>query len=142
MFKILRVFSALALVLGALGCDGVSRVHELPPRHPASEADDTAGVAEAEPAPFYAEPPASSEPGYAEGSRPPPAAAPAAPYGYDGNGSGRAAQKSAGGAGWDRDDARARSPEPESSWGRPREPRNERPGLATHWGETRFSPSR
>lgn len=143
MSKILRVFSALALLVGALGCDGVSRVHELPARHPASEADDTSGGSEPEleSAPSYAEPPASSEPelGALPSSRPPPAA----PRSYDGSGSGTASKKSAQGRGWDGDDARTQgSPEAESSWDRPRERRNERPGLATHWGETRFSPSR
>jgi len=146
MCKILRVFSALVFVLGALGCDGVSRVHELPPRHPASEADDTAGELEQEvdPAAPYAEPPAPSEDlGAREGWSAPPAAAPAAPRRYEDPGVGAAAKKSAGGPGWDGDEARARgSRDAESSWGRPREPRPERPGLATHWGETRFSPAR
>jgi hypothetical protein len=146
MSKILRVFSALVFVVGALGCDGVSRVHELPPRHPATESDDTGDVAEqeVEPAPSYAEPPASSEYDFEapQGSRPPPAAAPAAPRRYDGTGSGAAAKKSTGGPGWDGDEERARSADADSRWSQPREPRNERPGLATHWGETRFSPSR
>jgi len=140
MSKILRVFSALALIFGALACDGVSRVHELPPRNAASEADDTRGASEQqlEPAPSYAEPsyaeppyaepPASSEGevGALESSRPS-AAAPAAPRRSDASGSGALAKRSAEARGWDGDEARAR---------------NERPGLATHWGETRFSPSR
>lgn len=142
------VLSLLVLVLGA--CQG-SRVHETPaPSYP-----DTTNSTPAEPryepshgAPSrggtnYDEPaPATPSSGAGDGYAAAPAAA--APR----------AERESSAPGWDRAEPRARGPSlgagraaPQSkratrgdsrSWSE----REERPGLATHWGENRYSPAR
>ncbi|HTV21256.1 MAG TPA: hypothetical protein VMG12_21365 [Polyangiaceae bacterium] len=139
-----RRLAHLLLLLLAFGCQGRGRVHEAQPAsYPdaqPSEAPQTAPFASpSEPAPLGED----DSDGYA--APPPPVGSPLTPELED-----RAAPKSAaraegvGSLGSGRaTDAPARQRGAERS--RPISPRpvpEERPGLATHWGETRYSPAR
>ena len=132
-----RPFQLLVL-LRAVACQGRGRVHEAPPAsYPDAdpiEVPASPPPAESEPSPSeggYAEPPApsgrSSAPELEERS----AAAEARPESAASLGRGSATTEAPA---RQRDDYRSRlskRPDPE-----------ERPGLATHWGESRYSPAR
>lgn len=131
-----RLARLLALLI-ALGCQSRGGVREAPP---ATYPDPV--PLEAPASPPFADEPAPSDDGYAEppGSAPPapasehdePAPQRAAPAESGAVKRGAAAPKSAASPlDARRESSRARRPVPE-----------ERPGLATHWGEYRYSPAR
>lgn len=133
-----RRFLELLLLLLAVACQGRGRVHEAPP----------ASYPDAEPVEAPASPPPASEPspnvdGYAE----PPTASgsPGAPELEERSAAGEARPESAASLGRGRatTDAPARQRDDYRSGPLSKRPiPEERPGLATHWGETRYSPAR
>ncbi len=152
MRKLVAVLSAVWLVLG-LGCESGGLL-DPPPRHPDGETvqqrDDSPGGRFAQPPPGEAErddvhgeerdlpEPHAPAPSAAVPPAPsraaPPASEEAAPT-YGGLGSAKSKSGSSP------DDAQARSSSRGAGAPLQREPRRERPGLATHWGETRHSPA-
>jgi len=133
-----RLVQLLVLLL-AVACQGRGRVHEAPPAsYPDAdpiEAPASLPPAESEPSPGehgYAEPPASSGSPSAPELEERSAAADAKPESTASLGRGQATTDAPA---RQRDDYRSgplsKRPLPE-----------ERPGLATHWGETRYSPAR
>lgn len=140
----LRYLSLALALLALLHCQGRGRVHEAPPAtypgagHAPSDVDREPG-APAPPAPEAsgAAPPPRDDPGYA---RPPgfPEAEAAPPPAAESSASGRFDSGSRGAAARSRR-APTRSEERRQSWA---DRELDRPGLATHWGETRYSPTR
>ena len=153
-----NVFAALSVLLLALGCacGGGGRGNDPPPRHPDGDYEPVQREAPGEsPAgdDRFAQPPAGveaeeraprseasdQEPAPAPSSVPGRPAAPGASgWGWGGLGDGDAAEKGA---------PRARRADgagsaAERSRAPMQEPPRDRPGLATHWGETRYSPAR
>ena len=165
MRKLFAAVSVLLLALGLSACSGCGHNLDAPPRHPEGELESRPAPSAAEPSDGrFAQPPAGAdeeraEPGDDQGAAPydsqpeaeadrrmeaePPAAPPASsapaapPAAAPGWGGGERAEKRASGAAADSYDSAARSR------GAPLEEarKPERPGLATHWGETRYSPT-
>jgi len=151
-----NVFAALSVLLLALGlaCGGGGRSNDPPPRHPDGGRESAQREAPSESTPGddrFAPPPGVEAEGRAakseagdEDSAPAASAVPGAPEpaapetrGWGGLGSdaaekGAPSARRADGAGSAAERSRAPMMEP---------PRD-RPGLATHWGETRYSPAR
>jgi hypothetical protein len=132
MRSILRGLLSALFALCLYSCQGHGRVHEAPPpsypdREAPAPSDDEGRYAPAPPAmpeQGYATPPASAEP-EAAAAPPPTARDSSAAQPLEGRGWGRGAPA-----------RKAPSAERSRAW------REERPGLATHWGEARYSPTR
>lgn len=132
MRSILKTLLSALLALQLCSCQGQGRVHEAPPpSYPEATPSDEGRFAQPPPS-------APSSGDYSSpAARAPEAEAPGrAPYPHpQSSGSAESADDSA----WRRG-APAREAAPRSE--RSRAWREERPGLATHWGETRYSPTR
>ena len=131
MRSILKTLLSALLALQLCSCQGQGRVHEAPPpSYPDAAPSDEGRFAHPPPsAPTpgdYATPPA--------GASEPEAAAAPSPYAQESR-----SAESSDGSGWGRG-APARKAAPRAD--RSRSWREERPGLATHWGEARYSPTR
>lgn len=150
MRKLVAVLSVVWLACG-FGCESGGLL-DPPPRHPDGESDQRRS--DGEPTGRFAQPPSGLEgrddeqasAGEAEPLALPPVTAPpsaAAPSPY-GGGLGSAAkpksERSADAA--ESGAARRSSASAGAPLQRPEEPSRERSGLATHWGETRYSPTR
>ena len=142
MRHILRILISALIALCLPSCQGRGQVHEAaPPRYPDTpsahtetpesapgwEGEDRSSESET-----YAEPPAAT-PGWDESRA---SSAPEARAGASG------ASPSARDGDW-ASSSRSRRPAPSKGDHRPHAKRapEERPGLATHWGETRYSPA-
>lgn len=131
MRSILKTLLSALLALQLCSCQGQGRVHEAPPpNHPEAAPSDEGRFAypppSAPPRGDYATPPA--------GTSEPEAAAAPSPYPRESR-----SAESSDDSGWG-SGAPARKAAPRSD--RSRSWREERPGLATHWGEARYSPTR
>lgn len=133
------IFQSLLSALAALflcSCQGHGRVHEAPPpSYPEREAPPPSDDGLLRPPPPAAASPGYATPPAAPSYEPEAAAAPSpAPSSRDSS-----AAESLEGRGWGSGPL-ARKAVPRGD--RPRAWREERPGLATHWGESRYSPTR
>lgn len=147
MRKLVAVLSVVWLACG-LGCESGGLL-DPPPRHPDGEAEWQGSDA---PSGRFAQPPSelgAQEEGRSAAERPtpsapsaPPPASSTQPSPHHGGGIGSTAKPRSGRA----DDAEASAAVRGSASSgaplhRPEEPSRERSGLATHWGETRYSPA-
>jgi hypothetical protein len=165
MRKLFAAVSVLLLALGLSACSGCGHNLDVPPRHPDGELESSPAPSAAEHGDGrFAQPPAGADEERAESgddkgaapydsapaaeadrrwqaeppAAPPASSAPSAPAPAPGWGGAGRAETSASGAAADTSDraaARSRAAPLEEA----RKP--ERPGLATHWGETRYSPT-
>jgi hypothetical protein len=142
-----NVFAALSVLLLALGlaCEGGGRSNDPPPRHGGHEPTSREAPSDSR----FAQPPpgveaeeraprseASDEESAPAASSVPGAPEPAAPTAGGWGGLGSDAAEKGAPAARRADGAAERSRAPTL------EPQRDRPGLATHWGETRYSPAR
>ena len=149
MRNLFAALSVLLLALGLSACGSGSQSLDPSPRHPDDELE-----APARPTPSdegrFAQPPAGDEqptasdegrPEAAERRRAPESPAPPA-RSWDGAEKSAEPQAAAAGSGALRSPDALRSQDAERSRSTPSsEPPRDRPGLATHWGETRYSPA-
>lgn len=138
LFPQRRLFQLLVLLL-AIACQGRGRVHEAPPAsYPDAEPID----APVSPPPPEEREPSPSEGGYAE---PPAPSGSSTPEREERSAAADARPESAASLGRGQATTDAPARQRDDFRGGPLSKRpslEERPGLATHWGETRYSPAR